>query len=400
MLFRRALVVLAAVLGLVLPASADATTGAQLSASLSKSAPGLGPSSGVLVKKINTNQELFSLRADTKLVPASNEKLFTTSAALLRYGPAATLPTTVRVRTGVLIDPATGILPGDVFLVGGGDPTLNDAGLTRLAVQLHKAGVKQISGGVRADESFLDKRRGSFDSRFKVDSDLAGQLSGLSYDHGRSGSAKLAGTRLQSMLRAQGITLGAQAKTGHLNELGREIASIASPNLAALTAMTNIPSENFYAEMLVKDLGGSFGSAGSTPAGVAVVRSTMSNSIGIKPRIVDGSGLSRQDRTTARQLVNLLDKVDETPEIAAPFSDSLPRFGREGTLKKRLRGSAASKRCAAKTGTLIGVSSLSGYCTTPAGATIAFSILSNRVNAGVVKHSEDKLVKAIAAYTG
>jgi D-alanyl-D-alanine carboxypeptidase/D-alanyl-D-alanine-endopeptidase (penicillin-binding protein 4) len=164
--------------------------------------------------------------------------------------------------------------------------------------------------------------------------------------------------------------------------------------------MTNIPSENFYAEMLVKDLGGSFGSAGSTPAGVAVVRSTMSNSIGIKPRIVDGSGLSRQDRTTARQLVNLLDKVDETPEIAAPFSDSLPRFGREGTLKKRLRGSAASKRCAAKTGTLIGVSSLSGYCTTPAGATIAFSILSNRVNAGVVKHSEDKLVKAIAAYTG
>src|SRR5436853_7694513 len=96
--FRRALVVTAALFALLIPGSASATTGAQLSASLSKSARGLGPNSGVLVKKINTNQELFSLRADTKLVPASNEKLFTTTAALLRYGPAASLPTSVPVK--------------------------------------------------------------------------------------------------------------------------------------------------------------------------------------------------------------------------------------------------------------------------------------------------------------
>lgn len=398
--FRRVLVASAALIALLAPASASATTGAQLSASLAKSAARLGPSSGVLVKQINSNQELFSLRADTKLVPASNEKLFTTTAALLRYGPAATLPTAVRVKTGVALDPATGILPGDIYLVGGGDPTLNDTGLARLATQLRTAGIKQISGGVRADESFLDNRRGSFDSRFKVDSDLAGQLSGLSYNHGRSGSAKQAGKRLQSLLKAQGIALGSPAKTGRLGGQGHEIATIASPNIATLTALTNVPSENFYAEMLVKDLGGAFGSAGSTAAGVAVIRSALANSIGIKPRIVDGSGLSRQDRTTPRQLVNLLDKVDEIPEIAVPLAGSLPRFGHTGTLKKRLRGSAASTRCVAKTGTLIGVSSLSGYCTTPTGAKVAFSIISNRVNAGVVKHTEDKLIKAIAKYDG
>lgn len=398
--FRRLFVGLAALAVLLVPGSASATSGAQLSASLSRTAAGLGPSSGVLVKKIDSNQELFSLRADAKLVPASNEKLFTTATALLRYGAAATLPTTLRVNTGVALDPATGLLPGDLFLVGGGDPTLNDAGLARLATLLRKAGVTQIAGGVRADESFLDQRRGSFDSRFKVDSDLSGQLSGLSYNHGRSGSAKQAGKRLESLLKAQGITVGSKAKTGRLGGQGVALATVASPNIGALTELINVPSENFYAEMLVKDLGASFGTAGSTASGVAVMRSTLSDSIGIKPKMVDGSGLSRADRTTPRQLVNLLDKIDELPEVAAPFAASLPRIGIEGTVRKRLRGTAASKRCAAKTGTLIGVSSLAGYCTTPSGSTIAFSIIANRVNSGVVKHTEDKLVKAIASYDG
>lgn len=397
---RRALAVTAALVALLIPASASATTPAQLSAALSQRAAGLGPSSAVLVKEIDTNRELFSLRADTKLVPASNQKLFTTATALLRFGPVATLPTTVQIKPGVIFDPVTGVLNGDIYLVGGGDPTLNENGLTRLVTQLRKANVLQITGGVRADESFLDKRRGSFDSRFKIDSDLAGQLSGLSFSHGRSGSAREAGKRLDTLLRARGITLGSTSKTGNVGAGATVLATIASPNMTALADMTNVPSENFYAEMLVKDLGRGFGSAGSTASGVAVMRSTMSNSIGIKPKMVDGSGLSRANKTTARQLVNLLDKLDETPELAAPFADSLPKMGREGTVKKRLRRTGASKRCAAKTGTLIGVSSLSGYCTTAAGTKLAFSIISNRVNSGVVKHTEDRLVKAIAAYSG
>ena len=400
MLFRRVLTATAALVVLLIPASASATTTAQLSASLSRSAAGLGPSSGVLVKKIGSNQELFSLRADAQLVPASNQKLFTTTTALLRYGPAATIPTTVRVRPGVIFDPVTGVLPGDLYLVGGGDPTFNDNGLTRLATQLRKAGVRQIAGGVRADESFFDNRRGSFDSRFKVDSDLSGQLSGLSYSHGRSGSAKQAGKRLDSLLRGQGITLGSRSRTGRLGSQGVVVATVTSPNMTALAELINVPSENFYSEMLVKNLGGGFGSSGSTASGIGVMRATLSSSIGIKPKMVDGSGLSRANKTTARQLVNLLDKVDETPEIAKPFADSLPKIGQEGTVRKRLRGSAASNRCAAKTGTLIGVSSLSGYCTMAAGDVIAFSIVANRVNSGAVKHVEDKLVKAVAAYTG
>ena len=397
--FRRALVAVAALTVLLVPSSASATTAAQLSVSLSKTASGLGPSSGVLVKKIDSNQELFSLRADTKLVPASNEKLFTTATALLRYGAATTLPTTLRVKTGVVLDPVTGVLPGDIFLVGGGDPTLNDAGLTRLVTLLRKAGVKQIAGGVRADESFLDQRRGSFDSRFKVDSDLSGQLSGLSYDHGRSGSAKQAGKRLESLLKAQGITVGSSAKTGRLGGQGVTVATVASPDIGALAELTNVPSENFYAEMLTKALGAHYGSGGTTAAGLAVARTQLA-AFGIHPKMVDGSGLSRVDRTTPRQLVNLLDKAQELPEIAAPFANSLPRFGLEGTLKKRLRKTAASKRCAAKTGTLIGVSALSGYCTTTGGVKVAFSFLENKVCNYCAKKVEDRMVSAIARLDG
>src|SRR5262245_11827201 len=126
MLLRRAMraIAPAVLLALLAPAAASATTAEQLSATLQRTALGLGPSSGVLVKDIDSDRELFSLRADARLIPASNEKLFTTTTALLRYGPLATLPTTLRVRPGVVLDPTTGLLNGDVYLVGSGDPTL------------------------------------------------------------------------------------------------------------------------------------------------------------------------------------------------------------------------------------------------------------------------------------
>jgi D-alanyl-D-alanine carboxypeptidase/D-alanyl-D-alanine-endopeptidase (penicillin-binding protein 4) len=397
---RRLLVVLAALIALSVPASASATTSAQLTTALSRNAVGLGPDSSLLVTNLTTGGELFSLRADNTLIPASNQKLFTTTSALLRYGPEARLQTTLRTLDGVVLDPATGILPGDIYLVGGGDPTFNDAALGRLAAALQKLGVKQIQGGVRADDSFLDRRRGSFDSNWKVDSDLSGQLSALSFNHGRSGSTTKAGVRLDKLLRGMGIGVATAARPGNLLGDGRVLATVNSPSIGRLAEMINVPSENFFAELLLKDLGANFGIAGSTPGGIAVMRSALSNSIGIAPRMVDGSGLSRQDKTTTRQLVKLLAAVRKMPSIAEPFANSLPKFGREGTVRKRLRRSAAADRCIAKTGTLIGVSSLSGYCTTPGGVPVAFSMISNRVNAGAVKKVEDKLIKAIAAYTG
>src|SRR5262245_35101786 len=79
--------------------------------------------------------------------------------------------------------------------------------------------------------------------------------------------------------------------------------------------------------------------------------------VGIAPSIVDGSGLSRSDRTTPREVVELLKHMDES-EAGVAFDSSLPVAGRNGTLYNRMRGTAAQDRCHAKTGTLHDVSAL------------------------------------------
>jgi D-alanyl-D-alanine carboxypeptidase/D-alanyl-D-alanine-endopeptidase (penicillin-binding protein 4) len=166
-----------------------------------------------------------------------------------------------------------------------------------------------------------------------------------------------------------------------------------------LAAMTNVPSENFYAEMLLKALGARFGTGGTTAAGIAVVRAELAR-FQVRPQMADGSGLSRADRTSARHVVRLLRAMDAEPEAAPAWRASLPVAGRSGTLRKRLRRTAAAGRCAAKTGTLIGVSALSGYCTTTTGSRVAFSFLENRVCNWCAKDVEDRMVAAIARYDG
>jgi D-alanyl-D-alanine carboxypeptidase/D-alanyl-D-alanine-endopeptidase (penicillin-binding protein 4) len=395
---RRSTAFFSLLLALAVPSTASAFTVVQLQAKLARDAARFGPSASVMVKDLDSGKVLYSLRPDAKLIPASNQKLFTTSVALMRHGPDGTLTTALRAPTTTLLDPATGIFPGDVYLVGGGDPTLDDATLRTLARQLRQAGVTNIAGAIVADESYFDRRRGSFDSNWKVDSDLSGQLSALPYKHGRSGSALKAAERLARYIEATGTSILGETHVGRLYGAGQELAVAPSPTIAELARMINVPSENFYAEMLAKELGATFGSKGSTGSGMSVIGSTLSESVGIKPRLVDGSGLSRGNRTTTRQLIKLLSAVHEDVLVSLPFAESLPRAGQEGTLKRRMRNTTAARRCAAKTGTLIGVSSLTGYCTTATDGTIAFSMIENQVNTGGAKSIEDRLVKTIARY--
>jgi D-alanyl-D-alanine carboxypeptidase/D-alanyl-D-alanine-endopeptidase (penicillin-binding protein 4) len=115
--------------------------------------------------------------------------------------------------------------------------------------------------------------------------------------------------------------------------------------------------------------------------------------------MADGSGLSRADRTTAQQVVRLLDRMNGQ-DTAATWRASLPVAGQTGTLRTRMRRTAAAGRCSAKTGTLIGVSALSGYCTTTGGRNVAFSFLENRVCNYCAKKVEDRMVSAIARLDG
>lgn len=407
----RVLAVAAAVLG---PAGgvaglaagpADARSLTELRAKLTKETRKLAPHSGSYVVDLTSGKELFARRADRSLSPASNEKLFTTSTALLRFGADGTFSTDARIGADVAVDDK-GVLPGDLYLVGGGDPSLNDVALKALAQQIvDKTGLTKITGGIVGDESIFDAKRGSFDSGFGPDDDLGGQLGGLTWGHGRAtpgGPATVAAARLQFFLTKLKVKVTKAARTGLLTSApggaGATLGTAVSPPMATLAAITNQPSDNFYAETLLKDLGAREGTAGTTAAGVQVVRAQLGgDGLVPPPTIVDGSGLSRSDHATPRQIVTLLRSMQNSP-VASAFGASLAVPGRVGTLAGRMRGTAADGRCQAKTGTLHRVSALSGYCRTVTNHLIAFSFLENDMDALSAKAVEDRMVPAIVSY--
>jgi D-alanyl-D-alanine carboxypeptidase/D-alanyl-D-alanine-endopeptidase (penicillin-binding protein 4) len=404
---RRPLPLLLAVLvaSTALPASALALDEPTLVKRMATYERKLGPASAAHVIDLATGETLYSRNPDMALSPASNEKLFTTAAAMLRFGPTATLTTTVRAAPGVEIDDR-GRLDGDLYLIGAGDPALGDTGLRSLAAQVRAAGVRKITGAVRGDESRFDALRGGPDSSYGPDRDLGGVLTALSWAHGAArtgGPAATAARRFARLLKAQGIAYSRRARAGALPDAtvgaataeSEPLASWASPSMRALAAATNLPSDNFYAEMLIKNLGAEYGAGGTTSAGIAVARTTLAE-LQVAPTMVDGSGLSRRDQTTARALVQLLSTLDQNP-IGTAWEESLPVAGVSGTLRRRMRGTAAAGRCAAKTGTLTGVSALSGVCRTTGGRRVAFSLLENRVCSSCAKAVEDRIVASLAA---
>lgn len=398
---RRTLSLLLALGAVLVPAAPAAALDAPgLRTALGRQSAVLGTASGARVVDLDTGRVLFSRRPDLQLTPASNEKLFTTATALLTLGSAARRATTVVPDGEVEIGAGAGGVE-DLYLVGGGDPGLSDAGLADLADQVVRSGVVEVAGGVVGDESLLDARRGSVDSGFAADLDLGGQLGALVVGHGTTdgtGPAHVAAVRLEALLKARGVSFGRRARTGTAPaRAGAPVATELSATLAELVRATNQPSDNFYAELLLKVLGAERGGAGSTAAGAAVVRSTLAG-IGVRTTAVDGSGLSRANRTTARQVVTLLRAMRSGAEAAA-WQSSLPVAGRSGTLRRRMRGTAAATRCAGKTGTLRGVSALSGYCTTTRGRHVVFSFLENGVGYGA-KGVEDRMVAALARYSG
>ncbi len=354
----------------------------------------LGDVSGAYVRDLATGRALYTLRATTTRVPASNEKLLTTSAALLRFGPGARLSTVLEA----LGPPADGIIDGDVALVGVGDPYLTTSQLRRIAGKLAALGVTEITGKVLGDGTHLDRRRGSFDSDFAYDTDLGGSLGGLVLDggHGRD-PALYAATRLREALLAADIVVRKGAHTGTLGPDAVPIAGALSAPLRTAIARINVPSDNFAAELLLKDIGASFGAGGSTAAGAAVVRSTLAG-LGVSAQVYDGSGLSRSDRVSPREVVDLLTGMASLPEEGIALRASLPVAGRTGTLSHRMRRTAAQDACSAKTGTLRGVSALSGYCQSAGGDLLAFSFIENSTCETCAKRIEDRMVPLIARY--
>jgi D-alanyl-D-alanine carboxypeptidase/D-alanyl-D-alanine-endopeptidase (penicillin-binding protein 4) len=397
--FRRCLapgLLVAAVLALPAPASAVSESG--LRSALAAQMRQAGAASSVYVVRVDGDEPVYSLRADRPLIPASVNKLFTTSTALDLFGPGERIETAALAK--VPLD-ADGVLKGNLYLKGGGDPTLNAASLDGLADALVEAGLTRIDGNVLGDDSFFDQLRGSTNTGGRLDSEVEGQLGALVTSRGYASHgwqkrpAAVAADALRTALVKRDVRVRAKhAGLGIAPEDATELAHISSAPMSTLIRLTNTPSDNYYAETLLKLIGATYGDGGTTRAGAQVVQSTLAD-LDIKPTVVDGSGLSRSDRTTTRMVVQLLLSM-AGGENGEPFVDSLAVTGRSGTVQYRMRTGAAAGDCHVKTGTLHDVSNIAGICTTTGGEQVAFAILMNSISPYTAHILQDRMVTSIA----
>jgi D-alanyl-D-alanine carboxypeptidase/D-alanyl-D-alanine-endopeptidase (penicillin-binding protein 4) len=405
---RRATLLIAALAAALAPSAAHAD--GALVETLARQMRQAGSGSSAVVLNLTTGERTFRWRQNVPRILASNTKLFTTSAALARFGLDGTLTTEVLGR-GTLDD--AGVWRGDLYLRGGGDPTFGSrsfatraygAGATveDLAETIELAGIERVSGRVIGDESRFDSLRGGPESGYAT-SVWVGPLSALSYnrglgdEHGRSFQVNpplFAAARLDGALESRAVPVRRAPAAGVAPAGVLPLASVESPPMERIIRITNKPSDNFFAEMLAKGLAGPASGRGSTRAGASAA-AAFAGGLGAPARLVDGSGLSRGNRASPVRVVRLLAAMSRREEGEA-FAASLPVAGRDGTLSDRMRRGPARGRCRAKTGTLSNVSALSGYCDARSGDTYAFSILMNRVYPPGARRLQDAMAQAIA----
>jgi D-alanyl-D-alanine carboxypeptidase/D-alanyl-D-alanine-endopeptidase (penicillin-binding protein 4) len=360
-----------------------------------------GTGAGAYVIDLDTGATLYSRAPDVPRIPASVNKLYTTSAALLRYGEQGQLTTEVLGDTQPDDD---GVVTGNLYLRGGGDPEFGRAELRGLAQVLADSGLTRVTNRVIGDESRFDSLRGGPDSNY-LTSTWVGPLSALSFNHGltiergtrfQRNPPYYAAMQFELELERAGVKVRRSARAGLAPTTAQTLGVWPSERMAVLARHTNRPSDNYMAETLLKDLGADYGTGGTTAAGTAVARRSAAD-FGAHPIMVDGSGLSRQNRTTPRDVVELLAGLDAS-EIAAPMRVSLAVAGKSGTLWDRMRRSPARGRCRGKTGTLNGVSNLAGYCTSRSGARVAFAFLMSGVSVWTAHPLQDRMAAALARY--
>jgi D-alanyl-D-alanine carboxypeptidase/D-alanyl-D-alanine-endopeptidase (penicillin-binding protein 4) len=354
--------------------------------------------SSAVAVDLQSGRILFARHPDLPLAPASNEKLVVSFAALRELGPG------YRFRTEVLGRgyQEEGVWHGDVFLKGFGDPTLDSAQLGRLATAIRQLGITRIAGRVYGDESWFDARRTGPGWKGSYFIEECPPLSALVvdrswYDHHTARQPALAAAgRFKVLLRKHGIQSGVVG-LGRAPEDAYALAQVESDPLSTVVAEMDRESDNFSGEMLLKELGAEVGAGGTTANGAAVVlRNLAAAAIPLGGvRIVDGSGLSLDDRLTARTLAALLVAVRNDPDLRDPFRASLPVAGISGTLETRLRAAPARGVVRAKTGTTDQASALSGYVRDRYG----FAVLQNGrpVHSWSARKAQDRFATALAS---
>lgn len=407
-----------------------------------------GATVGALVVRDADGSVLYQHQPDRGLIPASNQKLLTSLAALEIFGPTHRFETLLYSQQA----PDAGGAIGDLIVRGSGDPVLNSEDWWRLALELRSRGVRKVRGDLVLDDTAFDAERwhpnwgrtgarayhapigslttnyGAFAVSVSAGSkagdparvDISPPIDFLELSNhattsaaGRSriqvgrrangareivtvggrvrvgaepetfyrsvlDPALYAGSVLRWQLAAVGIAFEGQVRRGTVPHGAFELHRFEGRALSEIVQLFIKYSNNFVAEALVKAMGASAtGGIGSWESGLKAVRGALTR-IGIdlsKVRMIDGSGLSRDNRVSARVLVEALRTGSRSFRFGPEFVAALPISALDGTLEKRTAALPGEAR--AKTGLLNSVTTLSGFALMPDGGRAVFSILVN-----------------------
>jgi D-alanyl-D-alanine carboxypeptidase/D-alanyl-D-alanine-endopeptidase (penicillin-binding protein 4) len=376
--------------------------------------PTLGARVDATVADATSGATLYDRGGAVAVVPASTAKLFTAAAALHALGAQRRLATRV-LATGPV---ESGVLRGDLVVVGGGDPTLaatggtsypRPASLAELARRVRAAGVARVTGGVVVDTSlFATPGLGPGWKPTYVSEGSVAPVTAFEVDGGRSvraGSGRAArpdlagGARLRDALRRAGVSLGNAVRTGSAPGGATEVASVQSPTVAALVERMLTRSDNDLAEALARHVALARGLRTDFAGAAAAVAATVRDLGLVAPALVDACGLSPRNRVTPAQLVALLALATRDATLA-PLVQGLPVAGFTGTLASRYAKGAAARAAGwvrAKTGSLDNVATLAGIVETRSGRLLVFAFAADRLPTRFVGAAAKALDVAAAA---
>lgn len=350
--------------------------------------------------------EVAAVGADTSLIPASNQKLITAIGVLSYLDPQEKLSTDV-IATGPIDG---GVLRGDLVVVGGGDPVLQRAGqhsVDQIAQLLVDGGVKQVDGRILVDEGRYDTARTG--PGWPTDwLESIGPMSAFAVDHNMftkdrayvNDPAKGNGEVLKYALAVRSVPVSGGVDHGRADQ-GVRLVRYESPTVEKLLGQMLITSDNFIAELFVKEIAfRQTKQPGTTAAGIAAIRAALAKlCVPITSVDADGSGLSRDDRRSAREFRRLL-QVAALQPWGETFVSALSISGEDGALGGRLAGPTTAGKVRAKGGMLSVSRTLSGYLTTAGGRQVVFSILLNGPLPASNRKVEDAAEEFLIALAG
>lgn len=428
----------------------------------------------VLVRRVDSGDDLYALNAAKLMMPGSVMKVVTLAAAAHVLGWDHRFETTILTAAPI----QEGVLRGDLVVVGAGDPSISERSdapgtLKDLARRVREAGVTRVEGGVIGhDDLFDDKPFGDGWTLDNIPYGYSAAVSALEYNEGsvdlviRAGA--VAGDPVAIQVRPDGSDLQidnrlvtvAETGTGRLTlrrlpgssrvvvqgqipaksapfartasvdnptqffatafrialiaegvevigdaadiddflmkpdlTAARTLVAHKSASLRELAIAMMRVSQNQYAEMLLRSLGGA-----ERVRGVLQAWNIEDGSYAI----ADGSGLSRYNYVTSDALVRVLQRMHVEPQHTVAFGATLPVTGRDGTVSKRLAGTPAEGKVRAKTGTVDNVRAIAGYVDTAGGETLVFSMIANNftIPASAIDAAADKALVRLATYTG